>query len=104
MQTHASQFGDQSKTDFEHVADQSPDSYLCFYAESFAAWIDKLGDGDDNWLKACALFTTMAKDFFTFVGSYRIADEIGVEMGYQAFVTVWRALGQTRYLERHRRQ
>ena len=46
----------------------------------------------------------MAKDFFTSVDSYRSANAVGIELGYQSFVTVWRALGQTRYLERHWRQ
>ena len=105
MQTYASEFGDAVRAKFESEnTDHSPDGYVCFFAESFASWVDELADGDDHWLKACCLFVTMSKDFFTFVDSYRSGDAIGVEMGYQSFVAVWRALGQTRYLERHWRQ
>ena len=105
MQTYVSEFGEPVRSKFENEeADKSPESYICYFAESFASWVDELANGDDNWLKACCLFITMSKDFFTFVDSYRSADAIGVEMGYQAFVAVWRALGQTRYLERHWRQ
>ena len=46
----------------------------------------------------------MAKNFFTFIDSYRSADAIDIGMWYQSFVTVWRALGQTRYLKQHWRQ
>ena len=46
----------------------------------------------------------MSKDFFTFIRSYRTGDSIGVEIGYQNFVTVFRINGQHRYLERHWRQ
>lgn len=46
----------------------------------------------------------MAMDVFAFIDSYRCGDAIGIEMGYQNFVAVWRALGQHRYEEHHWRQ
>ena len=60
--------------------------------------------GTDDWLKTCALFVFMAKDFITFVESYRSSDSVGIEQGYQQFAPVWRALHQTQYIERHWRQ
>ena len=50
------------------------------------------------------MYLHMANDFLTFVASYRSGCAIGIENGYQKFVGVWKALGQTRYLERHWRQ
>ena len=88
MQTFVSDAEDTLKSKFETQDDQSPESYIIFFAESFASWVDELADGDDNWLKACSLFVTMAKDFFTFVDSYRCAEAVGVKMGYQSFVSV----------------
>ena len=46
----------------------------------------------------------LTDDFFRFVASYRCGDSIGIEVGYQNFLPVWRSLGHTRYLERHWRQ
>ena len=89
MQTYVSEFGEAVRSKFENEeADKSPESYICYFAESFASWVDELANGDDNWLKACCLFITMSKDFFTFVDSYCSADAIGVEIGYQASVAV----------------
>ena len=84
--------------------DTSDANYCCHVATSFLAWVDDLTEGSDYWLRTCALFVLMAKEFLTFVESYRCGDSIAIENGYQSFVSVWRCLGQTRYLERHWRQ
>jgi len=81
--------------------DQRDANFMCYFASEFDQWVDTLHESSDKWLRMCALFVTMSKDFITFVDSYRSGDSIGIEVGYQAFAPVWRCLGQSRYLERH---
>ena len=57
--------------------------------ESFPEWTDELSESDNNQLKTCALFITMAKDFFIPVVSYCSGDSIEIENVYQRFVGVW---------------
>ena len=105
MHTFVSEKIPQLKKDFkEQDTDCSDSNFICFVAKSFVCQIDKLHTESDNWLKTCSVFISMAKDFFTFIDSFRSGDAIGIENGYQQFVPVWRALGQNRNVERHWRQ
>ena len=76
-------------------------NYVCFVSSAFQTHLDSLHNSDDNWQRTCAMFICMANDFFTFVAWYSSGESIGIEIGYQNFVGVWKALGQTRYLECH---
>ena len=77
---------------------------VCYMSQEFADWIVEIREGSDDWLKTNAMFVSMAHDFITFVEAYRSGDSISIELGYQRFVPVWKALGQSRYEERHWRQ
>lgn len=88
----------------ESARDLSDANFMCYVAQAFSDWLFELRDCSDRWIRCCSLFVRMARDFLTFVESYRNGDSIGIELGYQQFAPVWRALGQTRYLERHWRQ
>ena len=69
MQTYVSEFGEAVRSKFENEeADKLPESYICYFAESFVLWVDELANEDDNWLKACCLFITMSQDFFYVYG------------------------------------
>ena len=80
---------------------QLDENYVCFIAKEFSLWIEELCDYEDDWLKTCAIFITMAEDFFAFVASYRSGDSTGIRHGYQDIDGVWKALGQNHYEERH---
>ena len=67
----------------------------------FTVWLTKLEDGDDDWLKCCAMFLRMSKHLFTFIVLFCCGDVIDIETGYELFLVVWRALGQHRYESRH---
>ena len=84
--------------------DLSDANFLCYFASSFLVRLEELTEGSDHWLRTCSLFVQIAKEFLTFVESYRCGDSIAIEYGYQRFVPVWRCLRQSRYLERHWRQ
>ena len=92
---------EQLKESFEKEEDKSHSNYVCHVASEFSRWLIILENGDDDWLKCCAMFIRMAKDLFTFIDSFRRGDAIGIETGYELFVVVWRALGQHRYEARH---
>ena len=94
LQTFVSERMEQLRAQFDATAtDLSNENFLCHVAQKFDEWIGDLHNCDDNWLRMCSLFLNMARDFFTFVESYRSGDSIGIELGYQDFVAVWRALG-----------
>ena len=84
--------------------DLSDENFVCFVASAFQTYLSCLHESDDTWLRMCAMFLHLTDDFFRFVASYRCGDSIGIEVGYQNFLPVWRSLGHTRYLERHWRQ
>jgi hypothetical protein len=89
------------KTKFKAERDQSLGNFICHAASRFAEWVVSLEKCDDDWLKCLAFFTHIAKDFFTFVESYRCGDAIGVEQGYENFIPTFVALGHHRYADRH---
>ena len=86
------------------VTDQSDGNYICFVAKYFLTWIDEIVKGDDECLRVNVLYVNMTKAFATFSESYRCGDAIGIELGYEYFVPIWRAYGQHRYVGRHWRQ
>ena len=89
------------KNSFSHESDHSLSNFVCFTTNRFTNWLAELEDGNDDWLKCCAMFIRMSKDLFTFIDSFRCSDAIGIETGYEFFVGVWRALGPHRYEARH---
>ena len=74
---------------------------VCYVASEFQKYLNKLHESSNIWQQTCAMFLHLPNNFFTFVASYRCGDSIGIEVGYQSFLPVWRALDHTRYLERH---
>ncbi len=99
--TFISEKHEQLKTSFEKETDQSRGNFICHASTAWAKWVGELEKCDDDWLKCLASFTHIAKDFFTFVKSYRCGDAIGTEQGYENFVPVFVAFGHHRYLDRH---
>ena len=105
MQTYVDGHCDNLRLVFSDEEDDLSDAnFLCYFASSFLVWLEDLTEGSDHWLRTCSLFVQIAKEFLTFVESYRCGDSIAIEYGYQRFVPVWRCLRQSRYLERHWRQ
>ena len=105
MHSFVSNHLDGLRVEFQRIdGDTSNANFMCFVAKRFSDWLLELRDCSDHWVRCCSLFVRMARDFLTFVESYRNGDSIGIELGYQDFAPVWRALGQNRYLERHWRQ
>ena len=93
------------KEEFNLTAtDLSDANYIIFLATKFGEHVESLHTSTDNWAKANALFLSMSKELFTFIDAYRCGDSPGIEFGYEIFAPVWRALGQSRYLERYWRQ
>ena len=75
---------------------------FCPLTQDYRDYLRELEDCDDEeqdeFLKMCAIFLHMSDDFIFFVSSYRANDAIGVLKGYDAFVPVWVALGQNKYV------
>ena len=62
-------------------------------------------DGEDEFLKMCALFLHMSdEDLFLFIQSYRSADSIATIKWYDWFVAAWTALGQNKYVAAYHEQ
>ena len=78
---------------FTQQKDGSLSNFVYYTTNQFTDWLGDLENGDDDWLKYCAMFLRMSKDLFTFIDSFRCGDAIGIETGYELFVVVWRALG-----------
>ena len=47
-----------------------------------------------------SVFLELAEDLLDFIDAYRIGVIITIEYGYQKHSIVWKALGQSKYVER----
>ena len=56
-----------SFSDNEDVIDKSNLNFVCHVGQEFCSWINELNEQDDDCLKTCALFVSMANKFFQLV-------------------------------------
>ena len=61
---------------FTQENDVSLSNFVCYTTNQFTKWLAELEDGDDDWLKCCAMFLRMSKDLFTFIDLFRCGDSI----------------------------
>ena len=53
----------------------------------------------DEHLKLVINFHIVLPDFLGFVQAYRSLDSITIENGYKLFASIWKVLGQAKYLQ-----
>ena len=63
------------------------------------SFLTGLKDSDDKWIANCGVFLELAFNFLECVDAYRIGDAVAIEYGCSKHSTVWKALGQNKYVE-----
>lgn len=80
-------------------ADRSNSNFYAVVATSFTSFLKSNQESSDQFLRLCCNFLLMSRDLFDFIDAYRNSDSIFLELYYERFASVWRVLGQHRYLE-----